>query len=119
MEDLKIIKKKYGEDMMHLCRKLFPSLLEERGLLSHIMSSFFHPNHDLYTDLSNNYLLKDFENFINNKALKTNILTPKANKSPQELLKEAGYKLFECKTQEDILKFKKFYDPKEVLCTFE
>ena len=34
MEDLKVIKKKFGEDMMRLCRKLFPSLLEEKGLLS-------------------------------------------------------------------------------------
>lgn len=119
MEDLKVIKKKFGEDMMRLCRKLFPSLLEEKGLLSHIMLSSFYPNHDLYTDLVNNHLLKDFASFINNKAQKTNILIPKANKTPQELLKEAGYSLFECKSQEDILKFKKFYDPKEVLCTFE
>ena len=27
-EDLKIIKKHYGEKMMHLCRELFPTLLQ-------------------------------------------------------------------------------------------
>ena len=76
MEDLKVIKKKFGEDMMRLCRKLFPSLLEEKGLLSHIMLSSFYPNHDLYADLVNNHLLKDFASFINNKAQRTNILIP-------------------------------------------
>ena len=30
--DLKIIKRKYGEKMMHLVRELFPTLLEDEGL---------------------------------------------------------------------------------------
>ena len=32
-DDLKLIKKLYGEKMMHLCRTLFPSLLENTCLL--------------------------------------------------------------------------------------
>ena len=33
MDDLKLIKKYYGENMMHLCRTLFPTILETKGLL--------------------------------------------------------------------------------------
>ena len=63
-EDLKIIKKKYGEDMMHLCRDLFPSLLEKRGLLSQILLNNFHENHYLCQDIVVNNLEYDFKNFI-------------------------------------------------------
>ena len=41
MNDLKLIKKHYGEDMMHLCRMLFPTLLENEGLLWKIISEKF------------------------------------------------------------------------------
>ena len=50
-EDLKIIKKKYGEKMMHLCRNMFPTILEEEGLLSKLLLEHFEPSHDLYNDL--------------------------------------------------------------------
>ena len=49
--DLKIIKKKYGENMMKLVRKLFPTLLEEEGLVSRIMLNNFYPYHDLYISI--------------------------------------------------------------------
>ena len=39
--DLKIIKKKYGENFSKLCRKLFPSILENQGELGSIITSFF------------------------------------------------------------------------------
>ena len=55
-EDLKIIKKKYGEDMMHLCRDLFPTLLEKRGLLPQILLNNFHENHYLSKDIVENNL---------------------------------------------------------------
>ena len=35
--DLEIIKKKYGEEMSHLCRTLFPTILEQEGELSNIL----------------------------------------------------------------------------------
>ena len=41
-KDLKIIKEKYGEKMMHLCRELFSTLLEEDGLLSKLMLDNFY-----------------------------------------------------------------------------
>ena len=42
--DLKIIKKKYGEKMSHLCRELFPALLEIEGKLSELMLKLFEPS---------------------------------------------------------------------------
>ena len=54
MDDLKIIKKQYGEKMMHLCRELFPSLLETPGLLSMLMLKHFEPSRFLYDDLIQN-----------------------------------------------------------------
>lgn len=41
--DLKKIKKYYGEQMMHLCRELFPTILDEEGTLSRIMLDHFAP----------------------------------------------------------------------------
>lgn len=48
MQDLKYIKKKYGENMSKLCRELFPSLLETEGLLSNIMTSTFNESRLLF-----------------------------------------------------------------------
>ena len=49
--DLRIIKKKYGEEMMHLCRKLFSTLLDEPGLLPKQMLKLFEPTRFLYEDI--------------------------------------------------------------------
>ena len=42
-QDLKIIKNKYGEKMKHLCREMFPTILETPGLLSSILLTHFEP----------------------------------------------------------------------------
>ena len=63
-KDLEIIKKKYGENMMKLCRELFPSILEEEGVLSKIILSNFYPNHNLYDDIIDNKLENNFKNYI-------------------------------------------------------
>ena len=118
MDDLKIIRKHYGEKMMHLCRELFPSLLETPGLLSNLLLKHFEPSRFLYDDIINKRMVEEFKNFIytfidvekENKILE--------NKSPKELLSEAGYDLYECKTEEDIQFFKKYYKQGEELCTF-
>ena len=52
--DLKMIKKKYGEKMSHLCRTLFPSILETEGLLYSLLESKFHPSKFLYDDIIEN-----------------------------------------------------------------
>ena len=64
VEDLKIIKKHYGEKMAHLCRELFPTLLEEPGYLSKLMLDTFDPSRFLYEDIMEHNLKEQFKNFI-------------------------------------------------------
>ena len=59
-----IIKKKYGEKMMHLCKELFPSLLETTGVLSNLLLKHFQPSKFLYDDLVRNKVIEDFKNYI-------------------------------------------------------
>ena len=117
-EDLKKIKKKYGEKMMHLCRELFPTILEEKGLLTQIFEENFDENRNLYDDIINNCLKYSFKSFIYNKA-NLNDENIKADKDPEELLNQAGYDLYECKTEEEIQSFKKYYALDEAICTFQ
>ncbi len=117
-EDLKIIKKKYGEKMAHLCREFFPTLLETEGLLSDLMLKHFEPNHDLYDDIIEQNLEGDFKNYIYSFVDVEKNNEVKEIKTPEELLNEAGYDLYECKCEEDIQKFKKYYAKREELCTF-
>ncbi len=116
--DLKVIKKKYGEDMAKLCRELFPTLLETEGLLSKLLLDNFEVNHDLCQDILTQNLEEEFKRYIYSlvNVEKENIVDTK--KTPQELLSEAGYELYECHSEEDIQKFKKYYAEGEELCTF-
>ena len=117
-KDLKLIKKKYGEEMMHLCRNLFPTLLETEGVLSELLISHFHENHCLAHDILKNDMVYFFKNYIYSLLDIKNKHTLKVDKTPEELLKEAGYQLYECHTEEDIQSFKKYYAVGEELCTF-
>ena len=107
-QDLKIIKKKYGENMAKLCREFFPTLLETEGLLSTLMLNNFEPNHSLYNDLISQKQEDKFKNYIyslvdvenNNKII--------SHKTPKELLSEAGYDLYECESEDEIQQFKKY-----------
>ena len=118
--DLKLIKKKYGERMSHLCRELFPIILEQEGLLPKLLLDHFEPNHFLYEDIVKNGVVNSFKNYlyqlIDNKQEETQ---ESVTKTPKELLSEAGYDLYECHSEEDIEKFKKYYASNERLCTFK
>lgn len=116
--DLKRIKDKYGEDFSHLCRELFPTILETEGLLPTLIESKFYFSKFLYTDIIVNDLVSEFQSFINSLIATNNKKMINTNKSPYELLDEAGYILYECKTNKDIQKFKKYYKSEEKLCTF-
>ena len=116
--DLDRIKDKYGENMMHLCRELFPTLLDRNGLLFETMLSYFYPTHFLYEDLINNSKVSLFQEYILSKIPEENRPIEKL-KTAIELLKEIGYDLYECKTQEEVLSFKKYYRLDEELCTFK
>lgn len=126
-KDLKIIKKYYGEDFAKLCREIFPTILEKEGLLSDIILSKFAPNSFLYQDITyhqlfKNILLKsyldDFKNYIYNFVDEKNDII-QTNKSIKELFNDAGYDFYECKTENDIQSFKKYYRKDEELCTFQ
>ena len=116
-EELKKIKKKYGEELMHLCRKLFPTILETPNLLYSILEEHFGFSKMLASDIIENNLIENFENYINSFTSKL-IGLKEVDETPEELLKKAGYNLYECKTEEDIQKFKKYYKSGEELCTF-
>lgn len=119
MNDLKLIKRHYGENMMHLCRELFPTLLETPGLLFKTLSSCYAYNKFLYDDIMQDDYISTFKDYIYSKADQERVKMLKTNKTPNELLDEVGYILYECKTEEDIQKFKKYFAPKEELCTFQ
>lgn len=121
-KDLKFIKKHYGEDFAKLCRTLFPTLLEQPGLLSTLVSTHIEPTKSLLDDLKRE--AEDPEDFVKNfiysfvdvEQEKPQIIE---NKTAEEILDEAGYVLYpECKTEEDLQKFKKFYKREEELCSF-
>ncbi len=117
MDDLKLIKKYYGENMMHLCRELFPTILETPGKLFGLLENKFAHSKFLYEDIVNNSLVENFKNYIYSLTdeKKEEVIR---EEDPFELLKEAGYILYECKTEEDIQSFKKYYACDEELCTF-
>ena len=110
MDDIKLIKKYYGEEMSHLCRTLFPTILEKPGLLFKIMSESFAYSKVLYSDLlEDDEYIEIFKNYIYSKVNLSNEVKLPVTKTPQELLKEKGYTLYECKTEADIQSFRHYY----------
>ena len=120
IKELKKIKKLYGENFMKLCRNLFPTLLEEEGLLLKVLTSSFATNsRTLFEDIIKGGLEDQFKNYIYSKIdVEKNRPEIVEEKSPYELLDEAGYTLYECHSEEEIQQFKKYYKPGEELCTF-
>lgn len=115
--DLKQIKKYYGENMAHLCRRLFPTLLEKEGFLFELIESKFAHSKTLYDTIMFEELEDEFQDYI--YSLTEEPTEPvDTGKSVEELLDMAGYVLYECKAEEDIQKFKHFYQEDEELCTF-
>ncbi len=117
-KDLKFIKKYYGEDFMRLCRSLFPTLLETEGLLSKIIFKKFAPTRELYDAVKNK--VDAFADFIFGIAkLRQGQGIVKTDKTPEQLMDEAGYILYpECKIYQDMQKFIKYYAKGEEICTF-
>ena len=117
--ELKQIKKLYGEEMMHLCRRLFPTILENEGVLLETLQRVLAPTEYLAKWIKSlNHYEIHFEKWIkscieNEKEEKVTSL-----KTPEELMDEAGYTLYKCNTEEEIQSFKKYYAPGEELCTF-
>ena len=119
MDDLKYLKKHYGEQFAHYCRSSFPTILEKEGELSKIVSNLFAPTKYLYESLKRLGDESSFCTLINMQFLKENNIKVNTNLSPEELMDKAGYILYpECKTEKEIQSFKKYYKPLEELCTF-
>lgn len=125
MTDFEILKKNYGENFAKLCRTLFPTVLEHKGVLSSIILNNFAPSKFLYDDLTKESTISnptnDFKCFIMYKA--SSIVTEKRDldkitETPEQLFKKAGYTLYKCETNDDVLSFKKYWQPNEALCTF-
>ena len=116
-KELNQIKKIYGEEMMHLCRELFPTILEQEGLLLSILKNNIAPTHSFATDIKKNNLYEDFKSYIYSLIDIKKCESVNQNKTPFELMDEAGYVLYQCKSEKDIQSFRKYYEPSEVLCT--
>ena len=104
--------------MAHFCREYFSTILETEGLLSNLMLEHFEPNHDLYKDIKRQNKENEFKDFIYSLIERENDNHETEVPSPKDLLKKAGYDLYECTSEEDIQKFKKYYAKGEELCTF-
>lgn len=117
MDDLKLIKKFYGEKMMHLCRDLFPTILEEEGVLFDLLDKHFDHSRELYDDIVKNSLIMGFKSYIY-ELMNKDIEIANSTKNPFELMNDAGYNLYECHNEKEIQSFKKYYSKGEELCTF-
>ncbi len=120
--ELRKIKRKYGEDMAKLCRSLFPTILENPGLLYDLLITHFATSRCLYDDIIDSGSVNSFRGYIYSLAGIDDDPIRDYNgdiKTPTELLDEAGYVLYECKTLDELNEFKKFYAKEEELCTFK
>ena len=65
LNELKKIKRLYGEKFSRLCRELFPQILENEGQLLKILLEIFSKNcNTLYESIDENNLVEDFKNLI-------------------------------------------------------
>lgn len=88
LEELKKIKRLYGEDFMHLCRNLFSTILEQEGLLIEILQTTFATNSRTLGKDINLVLEDDFKNYIFNKvATKTEKIVETDINAFQELFR--------------------------------
>ena len=106
--------------MMHYCRECFPTILNVPGKLVEILNTHFYCVKDsLYNDIKENHKESEFNDFVySNAGLKNEYDIRDVSKTPKELLDDAGYDLFECKTVEEVNSFKKYFILGEQLCTF-
>ena len=89
--DLLWIKNKYGEDMMHLCRRNFARILEVEGFLPKILQKYFMKHRNLAEDIINQCKEDDFKQFIFSKVdVKQDKIEHNLDKSAKELF-EQGY----------------------------
>ena len=116
-KELAKIKKVYGEDMMHLCRELFPTILNYEGVLYNLLTTTIAPSKTIAGEIKEKHLEVDFKNYISS-FIRPEVYITRTDKTPFELLRSVGYTLYECKNNLQINQFKKYYAKGEELCTF-
>ncbi len=107
--ELKQIKKIYGEEMAHLCRSLFPDILEHEGRLLQILQDNLAPTRSFAKDITEKSLQSSFRNWVNSLLDDEEIKLIETGKTPFELMEEAGYTLYECNSEEEIQSFRHYY----------
>ena len=123
---------------MKMCRDNLSTILEKEGVLTEILTQTFATNsRTLFDDLmfsqgvGEKYeerikkYVGSIEDFVGNiysiyeaKYLKNDEQEVYTSKNPYELMAEVGYDLYECKSEEEIQSFKRYYEKDEALCTF-
>jgi hypothetical protein len=119
--DLNLIKKDYGETLAKLCRDNFPTLLKSEGLLYKLISQNFAKNKNLGEDLKKSWSENFFVSFIYSLLNKGANINSKeqGTKSAKEMFEDCGYTLSEeILSEEELMKYIKYYAPSEKLCTF-
>lgn len=109
IDDFKKIKRDYGEKMAQLCRKWFPTIMDHKGILYGILVSHFQKSKSLYWDIAREYKLSEFRDYIYEFFDFETTKAAPTNKTVKELLNSKGYEIFECKTNEEIQSFRKYY----------
>ena len=118
-DELNEIKNLYGEDMVNLCTKLFPTLLKIPGLLLSILKDNIAPTKQLASDIIKNNLYSGFKKWVYGWVscfvyIDGDKIAP-IDKTPFELMDKAGYNLYACAPGKDIDAFKKYYAVGEAL----
>ena len=117
-DELKKIKKYYGEYMAHFCRDNFATILETENKLLDILLKNIYPSHNILKDIKYEFKEEEFKEFIYNKSNPKRLEKVIVNKDPKELMSDAGYNLYKCTNESEIQSFKKYYKESEALCTF-
>lgn len=118
-QELRKIKKAYGEKFMKMCRARFSEILDEEDKLYEMLQSTFpSTSTTLYEDIHCSHLENEFVDYIYDQFANESKEIVTTEKTPYELFEEAGYELVECDSEEEIQSFKKYYAGKEELCTF-
>ena len=117
--ELRKIKKLYGEDFAKYCRSAFPRILEEEGLLLETLKKAFPPSHNIYKTLVEDDSLPEFKNHIFYRAGFEKYEPKDSDISPSQLMLQAGYSLYRCERESDVMQFVRYYQDAELLCTFD
>lgn len=117
--DLKVIKDIYGENMMHLCRELLPTVLEIPGLLSKVLMENIAPSRSFAVDVNTDALKDSFVKWIYGLAQVGVQDYTDTDKTPFEIFDELGYTLHKCESIEDIESYRKYYAEDEVICSIK